>query len=186
MGDPATRRRRWRSMTAGVARAIMSPAARTDAVKGSRFRILGMVRHAGSEAVSYIELAALLSAPSWARRHTKAALGGWQLSPEVIETAVLLVSELVTNALKATCSTIGQPDLAGPDDAECVAVTLRLMPGRVVIEVSDNDPNPPLVIDADLNAESGRGLMLVQSLSKEWGYFCPPAGGKVVYCVIGT
>lgn len=153
------------------------------------YRALGMerktVRRAGNENVSYVELAALPSAPSWARRHTKTTLGGWQLLPEIIETAVLLVSELVTNALDATRSTIAETNLTRPSDSECVVLTLRLMPGRVVIEVSDNNPNPPLMVTADLDAECGRGLMLVQALSKEWGHFCPPAGGKTVYCVVG-
>lgn len=36
------------------------------------------------------------------------------------------------------------------------------------------------------DAESGRGLMLVSALSKEWSYFCLPGGGKVVYCYLET
>jgi len=36
---------------------------------------------------------------------------------------------------------------------------------------------------ADHDAEAGRGLMLVQALSKEWSYFFTP-GGKTVYAVI--
>jgi hypothetical protein len=40
--------------------------------------------------------------------------------------------------------------------------------------------------DVGVNAESGRGLMLVDALSKEWSYFYPPDGGKTVYCVIST
>jgi len=28
--------------------------------------------------------------------------------------------------------------------------------------------------------------MLVSALSKEWSYFLPPGGGKVVYCVLET
>ena len=34
------------------------------------------------------------------------------------------------------------------------------------------------------DAENGRGLMLVDALSKEWSYFFPPGGGKVVYCFL--
>jgi hypothetical protein len=41
-----------------------------------------------------------------------------------------------------------------------------------------------LLADASTDDESGRGLMLVQALSKEWGYFFSPSGGKVTYCVL--
>ena len=32
--------------------------------------------------------------------------------------------------------------------------------------------------------ENGRGLILVDALSREWSYFYPPGGGKVVYCFL--
>ena len=38
--------------------------------------------------------------------------------------------------------------------------------------------------EVDGEAEGGRGLMLVQALSKEWDYYLPRTGGKVVYCVL--
>jgi hypothetical protein len=71
-------------------------------------------------------------------------------------------------------------------NVERISLTLRHLPGRIVVEVSDNNPSPPVVADAGTDAEDGRGLMLVQALSKEWGHFFPPAGGKTVYCVIGS
>jgi hypothetical protein len=55
-----------------------------------------------------------------------------------------------------------------------------------VIEVSDSDPRPPVITDAGTDDESGRGLMLVQALSKEWSWFFPPSGGKTVYCAISV
>jgi len=55
-----------------------------------------------------------------------------------------------------------------------------------VIEVSDSDPNPPVLTDAPPDAESGRGLMLVQAFSKEWSYYFPPSGGKTTYAVISA
>ena len=56
------------------------------------------MRHHRGEQVSYLDLATAPSAPFWARRHTDVALRSWQALPETIETAALLVSELVTNA----------------------------------------------------------------------------------------
>ncbi len=142
-----------------------------------------MRREPGCE-VSYLELVTLPSAPFWARRHTRAALHAWQLHPDTVETAELLVSELVTNTLKAD-GPVHQPN-TGIDQVERIALTLRLMPGRVVIEVFDNDPNPPVMTNATDDAESGRGLMLVQALSKEWGHHFLPSGGKTVYCILSA
>jgi two-component sensor histidine kinase len=130
-----------------------------------------MVRRDPACEISYLELVTLPSAPFWARRQTEAALHAWQLDPDTIQTAELLVSELITNAIQT-----GSPDRrpsAGTGQIERIALTLRLMPGRLVIEVFDNDPNPPVLTLAADDAESGRGLMLVQALSKEWGHPVP-------------
>lgn len=83
---------------------------------------------------------------------------------------------------RASGDVLSNPSLT---DAQ-IALTLRRLPGRVVIEVYDNDPNPPVLTDGEADAESGRGLLLVQALSKEWGHFFPPSGGKTVYCVLNT
>jgi len=134
------------------------------------------------EAVAYVQLSALLVTPQWARRHAQAVLGAWLIPPETAETAVLLVSELVTNSVAATI-TLARHD---PAAAGLVTQTLRRQPGRIVIEVSDSDPHPPVLAEAGPDAESGRGLMLVQALSKEWSYYFPPSGGKTTYCVISA
>jgi anti-sigma regulatory factor (Ser/Thr protein kinase) len=138
------------------------------------------------EAVSYLELVTLPSAPFWARRQTRAALRSWRIWPETIETAELLVSELITNAVKFAGPSQQQRADASHESVECISLTLRYMTGRLIIEVSDPSPRPPVTAEAGDEAESGRGLMLVQALSKEWNYYLPPAGGKVVYCVLGT
>ena len=73
-------------------------------------------------------------------------------------TTVLLVSELVTNSVKHSRATNGAIELVA-----CIT------PDVVRVEVSDDgegfDP-PPL---ADDDAESGRGLQLVQALADRWG-----------------
>ena len=139
-----------------------------------------------NEVFSSIRLTALPTAPLLARRHARRALGEWRLAAETIETAELLVSELVTNAAKFA----GQlpPGLAHPDLANVgvITATLRYSPDRLLIEVSDSDSNPPVASQPALDSESGRGLMLVEALSKEWSYFFPPSGGKIVYCVLST
>ena len=129
-------------------------------------------------------LAALASAPFWARRQTRTVLRGWQVHPGVAETAELLVSELVTNAAKFSgrpTARLSYSELAG---VRCISLTLRYLPDRLIIEVSDPDPEPPVLADPVVDAEGGRGLLLVAALSKEWDYFLSPSGGKTVFCVI--
>jgi len=139
------------------------------------------------ESAAYMELAASPTAPFRARRRARAVLQGWGMGSEIVETAELLVSELATNAVKFTEPAQG-PRWKGSDlaPAERISLTLRHLTGQVVIEVSDSDANPPQMADAGVNVESGRGLMLVDALSKEWSYFFTPSGGKTVYCVLIT
>jgi anti-sigma regulatory factor (Ser/Thr protein kinase) len=145
-----------------------------------------LVRRERSEEISYLELAALASAPFWARQQIKNVLSAWQLWPETIDVAELMVSELVTNAIKSSGRVAEPRSYMDLEHVERVSLTLRLLPGRVVIEVFDNSEDPPVLGDADTDSESGRGLMLVQALSKEWGYFMPPSGGKTVFSVLGV
>ncbi len=138
------------------------------------------------ELTSYLELPASVSSPRWARRHIRTTLSAWQLWPETIEIAELLVSELVTNAALAVgIETDGEsPRTNHVDDGRCVSVLLRCPPEQLIIEVTDSDPNPPHQVDASPDAESGRGLTLVDALSKEWGHTMHPTGSKTVYCII--
>ena len=97
--------------------------------------------------VSYLELAAISSAPFWARRQTSAVLNAWQLPDEADETAQLIVSELVTNSVKAASPGPALLSSIGLDRICRIALTLRLLRGRVVIEVFDTHPDPPVPCD---------------------------------------
>lgn len=92
--------------------------------------------------------------------------------------------ELVTNAIRYSDSGSGWPDGPWFEGAARISLTLRLLPGRLMVEVFDGSHHLPVLSDAEDEAESGRGLMLVQALSKEWGHFCLPSGGKTVFCVL--
>jgi two-component sensor histidine kinase len=133
-----------------------------------------------AEDLASVKLSALPIGPALARRFAKATLNAWCAQSETIETAELLVSELVTNAIR-TCQPASDAEAAAH-----ISLTLWHQPGRVVIEVGDNDPRPPVLTDASADAERGRGLLLVQALSKEWGHHYPLSGGKTVFCVISV
>ncbi|WP_239150352.1 SpoIIE family protein phosphatase [Streptomyces sp. SID13588] len=99
-----------------------------------------------------------------ARELTRQQLGIWGLD-RLMDVTELLVSELVTNALR----------VASHD------VQLRLMNvGKLLVEVSDDDHNLPQLRRADADDEEGRGLALVSHLSRRWGT-SRKAVGKVVW-----
>ena len=52
--------------------------------------------------------------------------------------------------------------------------------GQLRVEVHDTSWSVPMPMDTPADAETGRGLMLVASLSTDWGFYPTPAG-KAVY-----
>jgi Histidine kinase-like ATPase domain len=125
---------------------------------------------------TFLELGALPGAVPCARLHARNVLGEWRLTA-FSESTGLLVSELVTNAIQI--SRLAEPD---------APVRLWLVSDRaqVVIFVWDASPLPPLPGGVGEDAESGRGLLIVQAVSVRWGWDFPPGmGGKVVWAVAG-
>jgi anti-sigma regulatory factor (Ser/Thr protein kinase) len=132
-------------------------------------------------------LVTLPTSPFWARRYTRSFLNSCHgINESTSETAVLLVSELVTNAVRFAGDPRRAPQYPKRANASVISLSLRHFRGSLLIEVYDTGDNPPVLSGHDDDAESGRGLVLVNALSKEWSYFFPPGGGKVVYCVLET
>lgn len=128
---------------------------------------------------SSLLLGALPSAVPCARLHARQVLWEWDLAG-VAETAELLLSELVTNAVQASQDTY-QP----------VNVHLSASRARLLVEVWDGSTHPPVPRDLEndvpaLDTEDGRGLFLVEALSEEWGWY-PTRNpeGKVTWCAVG-
>ncbi len=128
---------------------------------------------------SSLELGALPTAVPCARLHARQLIWEWGLDG-LAETAELLVSELVTNAVQA---------MAREEGHKAVRLQLCGDNARVRIEVWDADPRPPAPKDPgedsipDLEAEGGRGLFLVAALSACWDwYLTQEPTGKVVWC----
>ncbi|TDC91385.1 ATP-binding protein [Actinomadura sp. 7K507] len=90
-----------------------------------------------------------------ARDTVRAALEGWDRR-DVHGDLELITSELVTNAIR---------------HANAVMLVLYLPDDKtVMVEVWDDNPQGPAAPIADLQAEGGRGLMLVGALSHSWGW----------------
>jgi len=123
-----------------------------------------------------LKLAARPSAAQWARRVLRQMLRERQLD-KISDTALLLVSELVTNAVKAS----GNGAWRDHPNQPVIALTLRLTDTSLLIEVWDADPAPPVLQEADLICECGRGLLLVDILGDGWGHRAADRG-KVVWC----
>jgi len=103
-----------------------------------------------------------------ARQATRDTLAAWQLA-YLEETAVLLVSELVTNVLRHARS-------------RALGMALRLEPvgASLVIEVHDGDPHEPRPRTPGGFDESGFGFVLIEALAGKWGVR-QTATGKAVW-----
>jgi hypothetical protein len=125
----------------------------------------------------FIELGALPGAVPCARYHARLVLCEWRLNG-LSDNAELLVSELVTNAIAASRS-------AGSDSP--VRLWLLSDTARALIVVWDACPHLPVRMDVSADAESGRGLLLVEMISDQCGsYATPAAGGKAVWALISA
>ena len=130
--------------------------------------------------VSSIRLAAVLTAVSLSREFIRQTLAAWQLADH-IDAAELIVSELVTNAVKETGVTDPSPTWEMVKAHHIIGVQLRLVDTSLYVEVWDRGSGSPEIPEQSLDAEGGRGLYLVESLSKQWDIYRPAVGGKVIW-----
>lgn len=128
---------------------------------------------------THLSLGALPSAVSCARGHVRAVALEWGLQ-DLADTAELLASELVTNAIKASERLRIRADLAV---VPVVRLWLVSDKSSLVIRVWDENDEMPVRRNAAIDEEDGRGLMLVESLSSDWGAY-RKATGKVVWVKI--
>ena len=120
-----------------------------------------------------LRLPADRTAPGRARRHVTAAAAwaGWR--PELVDLALLIASELVTNAV-----------VHGRDP---VGITVRTLPSAVRIEVGDGESGAPVLPDhkPHASATDGRGVFLLDQLADRWGcHPRTPGPGKTVWAVL--
>jgi anti-sigma regulatory factor (Ser/Thr protein kinase) len=138
----------------------------------SGLRAAEMHSHSGDNGVS-------LKTPWMARMMVRHLLTEWWADAGVIDVAELLTSELVTNAV---CLAPVGPERRG--QVPYITLAVWYAPDVAVIEVSDENEKPPEVQVPDEESENGRGLLLVEDLSREWSYYYPRKGWKTVYCVV--
>jgi anti-sigma regulatory factor (Ser/Thr protein kinase) len=121
-----------------------------------------------------VRLATGPAAPAEARRRVRDAIRSWRV-PVDLDAALLLTSELVTNAVRHEA---GQ-------GAQAVVLAIASSRGRLRVDVHDTSCSLPAVAEVPADAETGRGLLLVETLSDEWGFYRTPAG-KAVYFTLAS
>ena len=109
-----------------------------------------------------------------ARRELLDTLAAWKLT-DLEDTAVLVLSELVTNAVTHAGS---------PRGREIETRFCRLSDGRLRIEVHDAGDHRPVLRRAADTDEGGRGLLLVDAVTAhQWGVSSRGGVGKLVWAV---
>lgn len=110
----------------------------------------------GLDVTARLQLPAQLTAAARARAFIRDFCRASALPEQVCQTAALLVSELVTNAVVHGRS----------------AATLEIHPPADTLRVSVHDHSPAMPAVGErppLSAESGRGLVIVSMLAARWG-----------------
>jgi anti-sigma regulatory factor (Ser/Thr protein kinase) len=111
------------------------------------------------------------SAVRFAREQLTRVLDEWDLTGEAVEPTLLVVTELLSNAIDHARAPI---QLAVSRTGESVRVELR-----------DSVTEPPRLQPHDPWAKRGRGLQVVEALSLRWGWTDEPAG-KTVWADVVT
>ncbi|WP_030383223.1 MULTISPECIES: ATP-binding protein [unclassified Streptomyces] len=118
----------------------------------------------GDPTEAEVPLPSLPESAATARRLAQVVLlRHWGLGPKLTEDAVLLVSELVGNAVRHT-------------GARAFGLRMRRRRGRIRVEVRDPSRGLPCLMPVQELDVSGRGLFLVNELSDRWGVDLLPRG----------
>jgi anti-sigma regulatory factor (Ser/Thr protein kinase) len=127
-----------------------------------------------------LRLTAIPAAVAYSRTFVRHTLTRWQLE-EHADTTTLIMSELVTNAIRATGITDVQPKSWQIKPEHVIGIQLRAIGASLYAEVWDRMETAPTQKNPTLEETSGRGLLLVDELAKQWNVYRSPFGGKVVW-----
>ena len=106
---------------------------------------------------------------SAARRELALELDLYDVHPDIIEDAELVLTEILGNAIRH-CAPVERSDLD---------VSWTVLPDAVSISVEDPCQQFPTLRSAAPDAPSGRGLAIVEALSTEWGVDRTARGKRV-------
>jgi anti-sigma regulatory factor (Ser/Thr protein kinase) len=112
------------------------------------------------------------------RDFTRARLADWDM-PVLADVAELVVSELVTNALRH-----GVPSARDLVGEHCIRLRLLAQAPFMMCMVTDPGSDIPVLRESEPTSESGRGLNVVEACSVRWGWHLLDDGGKVVWALL--
>jgi anti-sigma regulatory factor (Ser/Thr protein kinase) len=141
-----------------VASVIPSAPLGTDAAVGLPHSLGAHPEGAAAERRFRFELAAHPASPAQARRLTRARLNIWSVCEDICDTAALVISELVTNALVHTASSHIVCELHDVDELV-----------RIAVRDEGCASGEPHASRARPEEEHGRGLFLIDALCDAWG-----------------
>jgi hypothetical protein len=136
-------------------------------------------------AISFLTLAAVPAAVGRSRELVHLGLDRWRLAALAAD-AELVVSELATNAIRATGLTDADARWNEAANVAAFHVRLLLFGDSIVIEVWDGDPAAPMPQEVTGEDEGGRSLLIVAALSTKWSWFPAPQGGKIVWAELAV
>lgn len=116
-----------------------------------------------------------------ARTFTVATLRMWQLDA-LIEDAVVIASELATNAIRHGTPAAG--DATGEAESGRIELSWCLQASRLICVVTDQTGTPPALAAGGPEAESGHGLQIVGALAIAWGWTILGTGEKAVWAAL--
>jgi anti-sigma regulatory factor (Ser/Thr protein kinase) len=134
---------------------------------------------------SHLDLGALDGAVPSARLHARLVVREWGL-PELAEAVELVLSELVTNAVRASHGLTGcRYDGRWRPGKPPVRLWLRSDRRRVLVQVWDGNHRLPERQEPGPDAEHGRGLLIVERMSESFGsYRLEGCTGKIVWALL--
>ncbi len=120
-----------------------------------------------------------------ARDFTRATLDQWGANGlfddvAVVDDAAVIMSELVTNAVRYG----RRAGLARSAPDAWIELVLVRRTDCLVCVVIDPNPGPPVLMEADSVAETGRGLGVVENLSDQWGWTPLSTSRKAVWATL--
>ncbi|HEV3380273.1 MAG TPA: ATP-binding protein [Trebonia sp.] len=117
-----------------------------------------------------LRLPATPIAAAQARKEVSQAIAAWGIDIDR-EAAILLTSELVTNAVMH-------------DGSGTILLTISCCHCQLRVDVHDTSRTLPVPAQRVLpDSETGRGLMLVDSIADQWGYYRTPEGKAVFFAL---
>ncbi|HEV3380271.1 MAG TPA: ATP-binding protein [Trebonia sp.] len=114
-----------------------------------------------------IRIPAVPIAAALARDEIREAIDAWAIKIDK-DDAVLLTSELVTNVIKH----VGAGD---------IVLTIGCCECEFRVDVQDSSNSFPRPVPVAVDSETGRGLVLVNAIADEWGYYRTPVGTGVFF-----